>query len=60
MTVKIFISTDNKNKEHALTLSRALHNKHGCEVLFTVPSLDAYNFPKGAIQVVPYNNFRYI
>jgi hypothetical protein len=58
MTVKIFISTDNKNKEHALALSRALHNKHGCEVLFTVPSLDAYNFPKGNIQVVPYNNFR--
>ena len=58
MTVKIFISTDNKNKEHALTLSKALHNKHGCEVLFTVPSLDAFNFPKGAIQVVPYNNFR--
>lgn len=58
MTVKIFISTDNKNKEHALTLSRALSNKHGCEVLFTVPSLDAYNFPKVNIQVVPYNNFR--
>ncbi len=58
MTVKIFISTDNKNKEHALTLSRALHNKHGCEVLFTVPSLDAFNFPKSNIQVVPYNNFR--
>jgi hypothetical protein len=58
MTVKIFISTDNKNKEHALALSRALHNKHGCEVLFTVPSLDAYNFPKSNIQVVPYNNFR--
>lgn len=57
MTVKIFISTDNKNKDHALVLSKALHNKHGCEVLFTVPSLDAFNFPKSNIQVVPYNNF---
>lgn len=60
MTVKIFISTDNKNKEHAITLSKALHNKHGCEVLFTVPSVDAFNFPKVNIQVVPYNNFREI
>ena len=58
MTVKIFISTDTKNKEHALTLSKALHNKNGCQVLLTVPSFDAFNFPKSNIQVVPYNNFR--
>ncbi len=56
--VKIFIVANNKYKNEAFSLGKALHNKHGCEVLFLCPSLDIYAFPKSEIQVIPYNSIR--
>jgi hypothetical protein len=56
--VKIFIVANNKYKNEALTLGKALHNKNGCEALFLCPTLDSYAFPKSEIQVVPYNSIK--